>query len=279
MNIITIQSRVTWGYVGNAVAVPVLQALGTHAWPIDTVRLSHHPGHGTPWRQAAETNELQELFAGTIEKTEPSLGVLMGYLGDAEQGRVMISMLAEQREIGRDISFYLDPAFGDDPGGIYVGISIIDFYRNEAIPHANIIMPNRYELATLSGQDVASVNDAVRAARSLISMGCKSVMASSIPVSDTTLANVYVDGEKAYSCESERMPLKSKGTGDLLSAAFCGFHSKGHAPDESLGLAAAIVQTACSQASAHDLTELNLIDLLSEIHNGIAPLPVVQVVG
>lgn len=277
MDIITIQSRVTWGYVGNAVAVPVLQALGTQAWPIDTVRLSHHPGHGKPWREATEIDELQALLSLVIEKAESSLGILMGYLGNAEQGRIAINIIAGQREVGRDIPFYLDPAFGDDPGGTYVDPSIIDFYRDSAIQCANVFMPNRYELATLSGQNVTSVNDAVRAARSLISMGCKSVMASSIPVSDRVLANIYVDSEKAFSCESERIPLKSKGTGDLLSAAFCGFHSKGHTPDESLGLAVAIVQTACSQASVHDLTELNLIDLLAEIHDGIAPLHIVQV--
>lgn len=276
MDIITIQSRVTWGYVGNAVAVPVLQALGTDAWPIDSVRLSHHPGHGVPWRRQAEPDEVGELLTDSIEKTTPAFGLLMGYLGDADQGQTVINTITIHREAGRMLPFYLDPAFGDDPRGAYVDPSIIEFYSQNAAQHADVVMPNRFELATLCGQDVTSVEDAIQAGRILISMGCKSVMASSIPASDTTLANIYVDTDTAFICQSERIPLKSKGTGDLLSAAFCGFHSAGYAPDECLANASAIVQRACVHASAQDLTELNLIELLREIHTGISPLSVEQ---
>ena len=276
MDIITIQSRVTWGYVGNAIAVPILQALGTNAWAVNTVRLSHHPGHGTPWRRAADTDELSGLLSGAIDKAGPSVGVLMGYLGTADQGRAALRSIEEHQASGHHIPFYLDPAFGDDPDGTYVDHTIVEFYRDTAIQHADVVMPNRYELATLSGHDVASVSDAIVAARLLISSGCKSVMASSIPASGDTLANVFIGCEATYMCESKRIPLRSKGTGDLLSAAFCGYHSAGHTPDESLGLASAIVQTACAKASADDLVELDLIDLLDEIHNGITPHAVTQ---
>lgn len=276
MDIVSVQSRVTWGYVGNAVAVPVLQALGVSAWPVDTVRLSFHPGHGVPWRRLAEPDEVQELLTDSIEKAEPGLGFLMGYLGNPEQGQTLVDMVIRQRDAGRASPFYLDPAFGDDPGGTYVDPTIIEFYSQEAIQHADVVMPNRYELATLSGQDIASVDDAIRAGLMLISTGCKSVMASSIPASDSTLANVYVDAGQAFICESKRIPLKSKGTGDLLSAAFCGFHSAGHAPDQSLARASAIVQRACVHASENQLIELNMIALLRDIHAGITPLPVEQ---
>lgn len=276
MDIVTVQSRVTWGYVGNAVAVPVLQALGISAWPVDTVRLSFHPGHGVPWRRLAEPDEVQELLTDSIEKAEPGLGFLMGYLGNAEQGQTLVDMVMRQRDTGRASPFYLDPAFGDDPGGTYVDPTIIEFYSQNAIHHADVVMPNRYELATLSGKDIASVDDAVQAALMLISTGCRSVMASSIPASDTTMANVYVDAGQAFVCESKRIPLKSKGTGDLLSAAFCGFHSAGHAPDQSLANASAIVQRACIHASENNLTELNMIALLRDINAGVTPLPVKQ---
>lgn len=274
MDIVSVQSRVSWGYVGNAVAVPVLQALGIHAWPIDTVRLSFHPGHGVPWRRLAEPDEAQELLTDSIEKTGPELGFLMGYLGNAEQGQTLIDMVTQQRDAARASPFYLDPAFGDDPGGTYVDPTIVEFYSQNAIQHADVVMPNRYELATLSGRVIVSVDDAIQAGLMLVSTGCKSVMASSIPTSESTLANVYVDAGRAFVCESKRIPLKSKGTGDLLSAAFCGFHSTGHPPDQSLARASAIVQRACIHASENELSELNMIALLRDIHAGIAPLPV-----
>lgn len=276
MDIVTIQSRVTWGYVGNAVAVPTLQALGMNAWPVDTVRLGHHPGHGIPAKHVTEVEELKALLSDALNKTQTPACVLMGYLGSADQGHAAVQIINHQRGLNNDTSLYLDPAFGDDPGGTYVAASIVDFYRTEAIQAANFIMPNRYELSTLSGREITSVLDAVNAAHTLISSGCKSVMASSIPAPDGTLANIFVDNDTTHICTSARMTIGIKGTGDLLSAAFCGLHANGHTAEESLARASAIVQTACIHASKNNLTELNLIDLLGEIHDGISPLPVIQ---
>lgn len=272
MDIISVQSRVTWGYVGNAVAVPVLQTLGINAWPVDTVRLNHHPGHGTSVRFQTDTKELTDFFSTTLDKSADPAAVLMGYLGGADQGKAVIGGILQRRGNGQDLPLYLDPAFGDDPGGTYVDPAIVKFYRDTALAHTTTLMPNRYELATLSGLDVGSIPDAITAAWALMASGAGSVMASSIPASGDALANVYVDPDHAYACVSERKPVRAKGTGDLLSATFSGLHSQGHSARDSLGHASAIVQTACTQASEGDLVELHLIDLIRKMQDGIAPL-------
>ncbi|MBX9700789.1 MAG: pyridoxal kinase, partial [Acetobacteraceae bacterium] len=46
MNILSIQSWVAYGHVGNAAAVFPLQRLGAEVWAVHTVQFSNHPGHG-----------------------------------------------------------------------------------------------------------------------------------------------------------------------------------------------------------------------------------------
>lgn len=278
MDIISVQSRVTWGFVGNAAAIPVLQALGVNGWPIDTVRLSHHPGHGASARFQTGAEELIALFDGTLARSKKPVAVMMGYLGSSGQGHAIVERIVQKRGTGADLALYLDPAFGDDPGGTYVDPDIITFYRDTALGHATVVMPNRYELTTLSGVEVTSAADAVAAAHLLMDLGCQRVMASSIPMPGGQLGNVLVWPDGALVCTSDRKSVRSKGTGDLLSAAFCGAELTGRDPASALGLASAIVESACSRAAAHDLVELDMIALLANIHGGIThksatPLP------
>ena len=49
MNILSIQSWVAYGHVGNASAVFPLQRLGAEVWAINTVQFSNHTGYGA-WR-------------------------------------------------------------------------------------------------------------------------------------------------------------------------------------------------------------------------------------
>ena len=46
MNILSIQSHVVYGHVGNSAATFPLQRLGFEVWPIHTVQFAHHTGYG-----------------------------------------------------------------------------------------------------------------------------------------------------------------------------------------------------------------------------------------
>lgn len=272
MDIISVQSRVTWGYVGNAIAVPVLQTLGTNVWPVDTVRLSHHPGHGPVQRQVTNTAEVASLLEDVIKMTSRPITVLMGYLGSAEQGQAVIDFVTKQRADGNDIPLFLDTAFGDDPGGTYVDPEIIDLYQKVAIEHASFVMPNRYELATLTGLDIASPSDAVNAARTLVAMGCGGVVASSIPARDGHLCNVLVGNQMAWECSAEELTVNAKGTGDLLSAAYTGLVASGHPWESAFSLASAITKAACEDSAEKGLIELDLVGLLPKLRGGLGPI-------
>ena len=54
MRILSIQSSVAYGYVGNCAATFPLQRLGHEVWPVHTVHFSNHTGYGA-WRGSCWT--------------------------------------------------------------------------------------------------------------------------------------------------------------------------------------------------------------------------------
>lgn len=52
MNILSIQSHVAYGYVGNRAATFPLQRLGFDVWAVNTVQFSNHTGYGA-WKGEA----------------------------------------------------------------------------------------------------------------------------------------------------------------------------------------------------------------------------------
>lgn len=265
MDIVSVQSRVVWGYVGNAVAVPIIQSLGVHVWPIDTVRLAHHPGHGKPWGTRTAPEDLQGLLAGALGKIDGNAIMLLGYLGSAEQGRTAMAVRNDFIADGRKLPLYLDPAFGDDAEGLYVAPDIVTFFRDIAVPAATAVMPNRFELAALSGRDVDTPDDAVHAARALLARGPELVLVSSVPAGGGHIGNVLVTGDAAWIVRVPRLPLMAKGTGDMLSAAFTALHGNDASPVHAVERAVSIVNRAAEAAVYRNLPELDIPAVLSEI--------------
>src|SRR6266852_8141933 len=92
--VLSVQSRVAYGHVGNAASVFPLQRLGIEAWALDTVAFSNHTGHGR-WRgSAVPAAVIADLFEGIAELgVLPRIdAVLSGYLGDAAIGPVLLDI-------------------------------------------------------------------------------------------------------------------------------------------------------------------------------------------
>ena len=121
MAILSIQSFVSFGYVGNAIAVPALQTLGHEVWPINTVEFSNHPGHGKFAGQVKSASEITTIVNGIAD-----LGVLnkcdaiiSGYLGDPEATRSILFAINTIKQENINALYILDPVLGDG-GRIFV---------------------------------------------------------------------------------------------------------------------------------------------------------------
>ncbi|MEQ8320183.1 MAG: bifunctional hydroxymethylpyrimidine kinase/phosphomethylpyrimidine kinase [Rhodospirillales bacterium] len=262
MDVISLQSRVETGYVGNAVAEPVLRAIGVNVRPVDSVVLAHHPGHGPVTPVVTEAAALSQRLHDAIDRSSSPFSFLSGYLVNVAQGRAALGQLDRARQTGRLASYYLDPVFGDDAEGTYVDPGLVTFFRDEALPVCTVLMPNRYELSVLAGEDINSIDDAVSQARSLLARGPEFVLASSIPGPDGQIANVLIGRDHVETSCVTMLNLKAKGTGDLLSAAFCGLHAMGQDARKAMTISVELVTAAATDAAARQAVELDLPKIL-----------------
>lgn len=278
MDVISLQSRVKSGYVGNAVAEPVLMATGAVALPIDSVLYPHHPGHGPATPDVTSLADLTDKLEIAFARCTAPVSFLSGYLANAPQGRAALDQVRRARNAGRLGSYFLDPVFGDDAEGTYVDPSLITFFRDDALPQCDVLLPNRYELAVLSGISIMTPSDAVRAARVLIDKGPSMVVVSSVPAPDDQLANILVTRLDASAIAVKRRNLRAKGTGDLLSAAFAGLHTAGADPRTALSIAVSLVDAVTKAAADHNRPEMDLLKVLKTFDfsktDASAPVPI-----
>src|SRR3954452_12995798 len=172
-SVLSVQSRVAYGHVGNAASVFPLQRLGIEAWALDTVAFSNHTGHGR-WRgSAVAADRIAELFEGVAALgVLPHIdAVLSGYLGDAATGPVLLDIVGRVRAANPRALFCCDPVIGDVDTGSYVTEGIAEFFRDRALALADIVTPNRFELEYLTGRNIGTVNEAAEAAAGLRRLG------------------------------------------------------------------------------------------------------------
>jgi pyridoxine kinase len=252
--IISIQSEVVRGHVGNSAARFALQRLGLDVWSLPTVLLSHHPGHGRPEGRTTEAQELLALFDSLARRgwAGQVRGVITGYLGAAAQASAAASIVARVKALNPAALYLCDPVFGDDDGA-YAKPGVAEAIARDLLPLADIAAPNRFELSSLSSQRVESPADAVRAARLL---GLREVVVTSVP-DGARIANIVVTPSQAWRCSVERETHLPHGTGDLLSALYLALRVGGHAPVDALAASVSRVQAVIRTSLGRD--ELQLV--------------------
>lgn len=274
MNVLSIQSSVAYGHVGNNAATLPLQRLGIGVWPVHTTLLSNHLGHPT-WRGgAADTAVVSDVVAGIAE-----LGVmgechalLSGYLGSAALGGVVLEALDALRAANSRALFALDPVIGDDGIGVYVADGVAEFLRDKLLPRADIITPNRFELEIFAGRRITAIDDALAAMADLRDQGPGVVVLTSSPGGDDgEMRTLASDGEAAWMVRSPRLDSAVHGTGDMFSALFLGHTLRGAALDTALSLAVSSVHAVLAATAEAGAREL----LLVETQDALAAPPAV----
>src|ERR1700733_6953120 len=222
--VLSVQSRVAYGHVGNAAAVFPLQCLGIEAWALDTVAFSNHTGHGR-WRgDVVAADTVATLFEGIADLgVLPSIdAVLSGYIGTAETGAVLLDIAARIKQANPRALFCCDPVIGDTDTGSYVRDGVAEFFRDTALALADIVTPNRFELEFLTGQAIASLAEAARAAASLRGQGPGIVLVTSLDAVPNRLTMLACGDGGAWAVETPRLPAMLNGCGDVTAALFLG---------------------------------------------------------
>ncbi len=264
MSILSIQSSVAYGHVGNSAAVFPLQRLGIEVWPVVTVHFSNHTGYGE-WRGPLLTAaDIAEVITGVEERGAlPGCdAVLSGYQGAEDVGAVILDAVARVKSANSDAVYCCDPVMGDVGRGFFVRPGIPEFMRDRVVPAADIITPNHFELDFLAGTTTGTLDEVLAAVDTVRQMGPDTVLVTSV-LHDATPADslemLAVSSEGAWSVTTPLLPISPNGAGDLTSALFLAHTMATGSPATALGRTASSVFTILQATADSGRREIALI--------------------
>lgn len=231
--VLSIQSHVAYGHVGNAAAVLPLQLLGIQPVTVNTVQFSNHTGYGEFKGQVFPPEHINDVLDGLRARgvLARCSAVLSGYLGDAAIGEVILSVVQEIRRQRPDALYLCDPVMGDVGRGVFVRPGIPEFLRRRGLGEASVITPNHYEFELLHGETVATTEEAISAARGLIGstvrLGPSTIVITSLrtpDLPDDKLSTLVVTASEAWIVQTPYVDLQPlpNGMGDVFSAVLLG---------------------------------------------------------
>jgi len=275
--ILCISSQVARGTVGLSVMVPALQRLGHEVIALPTVLLSNHPGHprvaGGPVPSAQLAAMVDALggngWLGAVD------AVLSGYLPSAGHARLVAEAVtavnSARAQAGRPLNaiYLCDPVLGDDPKGLYIDVRAAEAIRETLLPMADVVTPNRFEVAYLaSPAGTADVRTLEAARVALGSLGARVGVGTSIPgAAAGEIVNLMV---AAGGSAAARVPLRASvphGTGDLFAALLLSALVQQVPARDALAAATAGVDQVL--AASEGLDQLALAALPSREHHGM----------
>ncbi|MET0866111.1 MAG: pyridoxal kinase PdxY [Nakamurella sp.] len=277
MRILSIQSSVAYGYVGNSAATFPLQRLGHEVYPVNTVHFSNHTGYGS-WRGTVlEPEVISDVIEGIFERGALAHvdAVLTGYQGSPGVADVVLRTVQRVRDLNPAAIYCCDPVMGDVGRGMFVLPGVPELIREKVVPVADILTPNAFELAYLAtGGDPAAVDSStvstvdglLAAVAEVRAMGPSTVLVTSVQggeVRPDEIGMLAVDGTGAYLVKTPQLPLSVNGAGDVTAALFLAHLSGGI--EQALAMVASSVYGILAATNVAGSREIRVIEAQSAI--------------
>lgn len=269
--VLSLQSHVAAGCVGNRAAVFALERLGCGVAAVHTLQFSNHPGHGRFAGRVFPPEEVASLLEATLDHlgADQVSALLSGYLGDPGNVEAALAAAARIRAAGRGGFWLCDPVMGDD-GAVYVRPGLVEGFRERVVGQAEVLVPNVFELGLLTGAPVADTAGALAAARRLLTGRTRLVVTTSLPCpTREEIGLLAVDAEGAWMMVTPMIAFAEPphGSGDLFAALLCERLLHGDAPAAAMVRAGNAVFAALEVTAAAGADELALAaaqELLAE---------------
>ncbi|MDQ0645527.1 pyridoxal kinase PdxY [Microbacterium murale] len=225
MKILSIQSAVAYGHVGNSAAVFPLQRIGVDVLPVNTVNFSNHTGYGA-WRgPLIDPSDVADVITGIEERGAfPQIdAILSGYQGGEGIGDVIIDAVARVKAANPKALYACDPVMGNAKSGCFVAPAIPELLRERVVPVADIITPNQFELGFLTGTEPDTLESTLASVDAARAMGPSTVLVTSVERPDReegTIEMLAADDAGAWIVQTPYLPMKANGSGDVTAALF-----------------------------------------------------------
>ncbi|MGV8907506.1 MAG: pyridoxal kinase PdxY [Propionicimonas sp.] len=265
--ILSIQSSVAYGHVGNSAAAFPLMRLGVEVWPVITVHFSNHTGYGA-WRgPLLAASDVADVILGIDERgvLHTVDAVLSGYQGAPEVGSEVLRAVELVKLRNPKAIYCCDPVIGDVGRGIFVRPGIPEFMRDQVVPAAQIVTPNHFELDFLTGRHSETVAEIVEAADELRSTGPELVLVTSAVAQADSLTMLAVSPAGAWQVTTPLLDRTFTGSGDLTAAMFLAHYLETGDPGIAVGRTADVVYSVLKATTDAGSSELLLVGAQDEI--------------
>src|SRR6478609_2092287 len=225
VKILSIQSAVAYGHVGNSAAVFPLQRIGVEVLPVYTVNFSNHTGYGA-WRgPLISPDDVAAVITGIEERGAfPKIDVVLsGYQGSEGIGDVILDAVRRVKAANPDAVYACDPVMGNAKSGCFVAPEIPILLRDRVVPVADIITPNQFELGYLTDTQPDSLESTLASVDLVRALGPRTVLVTSVERPDReegTIEMLAVDDSGAWTVQTPHLPMKANGSGDVTAALF-----------------------------------------------------------
>lgn len=272
MNVISIQSQVAWGHVGNSAAVFPMQLHGIDVIAVPTTLLSNRPGYPTIRGRVLDALLIADLLLGIEERgaVDTAQMILSGYLGSAENAAVVADFVARAKARNPALAYCCDPVLGDRDRGLFVHADIPPVVRDRLCPLADIITPNHFEFEWLCGTKATTIDQVIEAARAVMARGPSTVVVTSAELADTPdgeIETLAVEGTEAWRVRTPKLPISPNGTGDLFAALLVSARVHGNDTPEALSHAASAIFAVLERTAASGTEEMRIVESAEQIAN------------
>ena len=270
MNILSIQSHVAYGHVGNAAATFPLQRMGVEVLPIHTVQFSNHTGYGSWKGRVFDAGMISELVEGIEQRgvLGECDGILSGYMGSADIGAAILDAVTAVKWANPAARYCCDPVIGDVGRGVFVREGIPEFMRNKAVPAADLITPNQFELDYLSNRASRTLRQARDAVKAVHDLGPRAILVTSLHTEETPENSIDLlasDESGCFIVRTPLLPLAVNGAGDAIAALFFAHYLRSGKIAEALSRASSAIFGVLAKTAKAGAREIQLVAAQDEI--------------
>jgi pyridoxine kinase len=277
MTVISIQSQVAYGHVGNSAAVFPMQMHGIDVIAVPTTLLSNRPGYPTIRGRVLDAQLVADLLLGVEERgaVETSQVILSGYLGSAEIAARVADFVQRAKARNPALTYCCDPVLGDRDGGLFVQADIPPLMRDLLCPLADVVTPNHFEFEWLCGTKATTIDRVIEGARALMTRGPSTIVVTSAELTDTLdgqIETLAVERSKAGSkagsqarskawrVRTPKLPISPSGTGDLFASLFVSARVRGSDTPDALSHAASAIFAVLERTAARGTEEMRIVE-------------------